>query len=148
MKFAEPFKAYWAESNVEAHLVADLLASNGIESFVEEEHTATSLWVMGRISQFHQSNIWIDRSSAPAAAEVIREFEERKKNRASAGSSPTRVLATCDECGKVTAFPETMNGTVQNCPHCSAFLDVGEVSWDADFEDVGETDSSSSDAQT
>jgi hypothetical protein len=36
------------------------------------------------------------------------------------------VEAVCEECGKVATFPTAQRGSVQECPHCRAFIDVGE----------------------
>jgi len=35
-----------------------------------------------------------------------------------------QVRATCSGCGQATDFPAGLVGTVQECPHCGAFLDV------------------------
>ena len=32
MKFKEPFKVYTAETNVEAHMIVNMLGANGIEA--------------------------------------------------------------------------------------------------------------------
>lgn len=36
----------------------------------------------------------------------------------------TAVQVTCEECGKASSFPAAQRGTVQDCPHCGASVDV------------------------
>lgn len=43
---------------------------------------------------------------------------------AAPGGVPIEVL--CEECGERTSFPAAQRGSVQECPHCGTFLDVGE----------------------
>lgn len=52
----------------------------------------------------------------------------RLTERPEAESSPeaARVDVRCEECGKETKFPAAERGSVQNCPHCGAYVDVGE----------------------
>ena len=92
-----------------------------------------SLWAFGTISQFHRPNVWIDKSTAGQAAELIRDFEERKRERLKPGESQTEIEVECEECGGKTFFAGTLNGTTQECSHCRAFVDVGTLDWDEDF---------------
>jgi hypothetical protein len=34
------------------------------------------------------------------------------------------VEVVCEECDKTSTFPAEERGSVQNCPHCGAYLDV------------------------
>jgi hypothetical protein len=70
------------------------------------------------------AGVYVSRSDAEQAVAVIREHERLQAERSS-GQGP-QVEATCDGCGKTAAFPTAQRGTVQNCPHCGAYLDVGE----------------------
>ncbi|MDO8943632.1 MAG: DUF2007 domain-containing protein [Desulfobacterales bacterium] len=135
MEFQDPLKIYTAASNIEAHMIVDVLEANGIAAFADEDQTGVSVWAFGTISQFHLPNIWIDRSTAAAAAEVIRDFEERKRRRENSEVGSSQIVMTCEKCGKVSSFPNNQNGTVQECSHCHAYLDVGELEWSEDFGD-------------
>lgn len=136
MQFKDPFKVYTAAGNLECHVIVEMLAANGIPAFAETDDSGASLWSFGIITQFHQPNVWIERSSADEAREWIRRFEETKRERDNPDASGTAIEVECDECGTKTAFPQSLKGTTQNCPECGAFLDVGPVDWDE--EEFGE----------
>ena len=54
----------------------------------------------------------------------------------SCGAAADTIEVTCDECGKRSKFPLAQKGSVQNCPHCHAYIDVGdEADADAWIED-------------
>ena len=135
MDFKEPFKVYTAASNVEAHQIVDMLGANGVPALADEDQSGVSLWSFGRISQFHLPNVWIEKSAAPQAAELIRRFEEDKRHLATSGAPDAQILIACEECGQTSIFPERLKGSTQDCSHCGAFMDIGAVEWD---EDVGE----------
>jgi len=136
MDFPNPFKIYWAESNVEAHTVVEALRANGIEAFADEDVSGASLWSLGRISQFHQPVVWVDESDAEQAARVVAEFDERKKSRVSGKSDAPDLEVTCEHCGTVSYFEASLDGTTQDCPKCGEFVDVG--TWEWEEEDIGE----------
>ncbi len=136
MKFAKPFKAYWAESNVEAHLVVQGLSTIGVEAFADEDVSGASLWGFGRIGQFHQPIVWIDESDAERAAAVVKEFEDKKQALARANANAADIEVPCEECEAVLFFPAAMNGTTQDCSQCGAYIDVGD--WDDDYEEAEE----------
>lgn len=133
MEFKQPVMLYTAATNVEAHVIVEMLHANGIPAHAVEDQSGVSLWMFGTISQFHQPNVWVDKSTAEKAAQLVRQFEDDKRERANpvAGIGETHV--ECEECGKTTTFPDTLNGTMQDCSHCSAYVDVGELPWSEDF---------------
>jgi hypothetical protein len=133
MEFKEPFKIYTAASNMEAHMIVSILNSEGVAAFADEDQSVVSLWAFGTIRQFHQPNVWIDKSNVQKAAELIRHFEEQKRNRENADSSGNELQVECEACGKMSTFPSSLDGTTQECSHCGAYIDVGELDWDEDF---------------
>ena len=83
-------------------------------------------------------------NQAPQATQLLEEQKERFVGRAerSAGT-PEEVEATCEACGKVTVFPGSDAGTVQNCAHCRAYLDVpggDDSDWLAEAEGAEEAE--------
>jgi len=138
MDFKEPVKIYTAASNVEAHMIVIMLDANGVPAFAEEDRSGVSLWAFGMISQFHQPNVWVDKPMAERAAELISRFEERKREREERDSSRGDIQVECEECGWITTFPASLNGTTQECSKCRAFVDVGEWDWDEHFGDPGD----------
>ncbi len=133
MDFKQPFRVYTAAGNVEAHLIVEMLVANGIPALAIEDQSGVSLWAMGTISQFHQPDVWIDKSTATQAIELIRQFEEVQRERIRPPASDNEIQAECEECGKLSTFPGSLNGTTQECSHCQAYMDVGELDWDEDF---------------
>ena len=130
MEFKEPFKIYTAENNLEAQMIVQMLGANGIAAFADEDQSGVSLWAFGTITQFHQPNVWIEKSATQSAAELIRRFEETKRVRENPGTGNSQIQVECEECGKISSFPDSLDGTTQECSHCQAYLDVGEVECD------------------
>jgi hypothetical protein len=46
------------------------------------------------------------------------------------------VEVDCEECGRRCEFPAEQNGSVQECPHCGAYLDVGDAGLPEDWADA------------
>ena len=122
--------AYTATSNIQAHIVAELLESNGIEAYVSEDETGVSLWAFGTINQFHRPDVWVDESSADRARGLIGEFEQKQRDRENAQPGTGQIDAVCESCGKSSKYPDSMKGTTQSCSHCRSYVDVGEFEWD------------------
>ena len=133
MGFQEPYKIYTADSNMESHLIVNMLRANGIDALAVEDQSGVSLWAFGRISQFHQPDIWIEKSDAEQAALLIRDFESAKQEQSLAANSTGDIRVECEECGKSSVFPQALDGPTQECSHCHAYVDVGELGWDDDF---------------
>lgn len=133
MDFKKPVIVYTAATNVEAQMIVEVLHANGIASHAVEDRSGVSLWVVGTISQFHQPNIWVDESTIQEAAGLIRDFEEEKRSRNTPVDGKGDIQVTCEDCGKSTSFPNSLEGTTQECRHCGAYVDVGDLPWEDDF---------------
>jgi len=133
MDFKEPTVVYIPSNNMEAHLVVDLLMSQGIPAMAVEDQSGASLWAFGTISQFHKPKVWVDASTAEAARALIVGYEQELQQRRLPASGPALIYVVCEECGKTTLFPESQNGTLQECPECYAYVDVGSLDWEEDF---------------
>ena len=134
--FNDPFAAYNAATNLEAHSVCLALQNAGINATVVEDVSVVGLWFGGTLP-FHNPQVWIERADAQRAAQVLREYENAEATHRAAENGESDhdeplINATCEECGKTSLFPESLIGTIQPCPHCSAFLDVGD---DPGFDD-------------
>lgn len=125
MNFSKPVVIYTAEKNIEAHMIVEMLVSNGIDAFADEDQSGVSLWALGTIGQFHRPQVWIDTLDSAQATVLVKDFEARKNQRLHPPSSDEAIDATCEECGKTTAFSAAVNGTVQSCPECGSYVDVG-----------------------
>lgn len=132
MDFDNPTIVFTAETNVESHLVVEMLRASGIEALAVEDQSGVSLWAFGTISQFHKPNVWVDTTDIDAAVVLVREFEKQKRTRNNTEGIGAPIVVTCEDCGKDTTFPGELNGTTQECAQCSAYLDVGEFEWNED----------------
>ena len=135
MDFKQPVAVYTAATNLDAHLIVVMLDSKGIAAYAVEDNSGVSLWAFGTISQFHRPKIMVEKSDLEKAAELIEIFEKENQQRREQAQATGEIEAVCEECGKPSSFPTSLDGTTQECPHCHAYLDVGEFSWDVD---VGE----------
>lgn len=133
MEFKQPVVAYTASGNIEAHLIVNMLHNNGISSLAVEDQSGVSLWELGRLNQFHKPEVWIDKPTEEKVRELILLYEANNRKRNNPGKGTGKIDAECERCGKSSTFLETLVGTIQNCLHCNAYIDVGELDWEDDF---------------
>jgi hypothetical protein len=139
VELRDPIVAYTAGGNLEAHLVADWLTSNGVDACAVEDNSGVNLFVFGTISQFHLPQVFIERSDTEKAAELLRQYEAKKHLRQQQVADAPAITSKCEQCGATSSFPASQNGTVQDCPKCRAFMDVGTIDWPYD-DDFGESE--------
>ncbi|EAQ77312.1 hypothetical protein [Blastopirellula marina] len=137
MDFKKPVIVYSAATNFEALLIVAMLHTNGVPAHAVEVQSGVSLWALGTIGQFHKPNIWIDEATQKEAADLIRDFEAKRKSRNAPVNGLADIKVICEDCGKTTSFPNSLDGTTQECRHCAAYVDVWDLGWDDDF---GETE--------
>jgi hypothetical protein len=143
MALRDPFAAYNAGSNVEAHMVCGLLQDAGIEATVIEDVSQVGVWVGGTVAEIHKPQVWIERDDIERARPILTDYERRNAERRAAergeGEAGPPIEVVCEECGKRSEFPAAQKGTVKNCPHCRAYIDVGdEVGFEGWDEAPGE----------
>ena len=142
MSLHDPIAAYNAESNMDAILAQRFLESEGVEAFVTEDNSLVGYWAFGRLPEIHKPQVWVSREDAERVGRLLAEYERRKRDRdAQHPVEPTTMIeVTCEECKQLAKFAGSLLGTVQNCPYCGSYLDVGEPAWPFD-EEFGEVDS-------
>lgn len=138
MDFKNPVVVYTAPTNLEAHVVVTMLFANDVPAHAVEDQSGASIWAFGTISQFHKPNVFVDQCNYDRAITLIAQYEEQQRARANAQANEEPIEARCEECGKSSMFPKSQSGSVQECPHCYAYMDVGEIEWDVDFEENDE----------
>ena len=143
-----PIAIFTASSNIRAHALCHVLEQSGIEAHVGEDYSLVGLWVGGTIPGIHSPKVWVDRAEAERAAAIIQQDEQRQRELRSdlpENAEAEQVQALCDECGNAAPFPAIQRGSVQECPHCGAYMDV------VDDDDVDsseqENDETAGDAQ-
>lgn len=127
MALRDPFAVYNAANNMEASFVRDALIAAGIEAFVTEDVSQVGTWVGGLVPEIHKPQVWVERSDAERATPILNGFERRKAELRGdvRGDSAAAIAVLCEGCGKEASFPAVQKGSVQQCPHCGAYVDVG-----------------------
>ncbi len=137
MGLVDPVKIYAAASNLEAQMIVRLLLSAGVEAFAGEDFSPAGMWLGGTLPGVFDAGVYVNRGDAEQAVAIIRQHERLEAERSN--EQGTEVESTCEDCGKTAAFPAAQRGTVQNCPHCGAYLDVAEgdlpSGWEVESED-------------
>jgi Putative prokaryotic signal transducing protein len=126
MVLRDPFAAYNAANNIEAHLVCNALREAGLDATVIEDVSAVGTWMFGLIPEVHKPQVWIERADVDRAKPVLDEFERQAAERRRVVADAPEIEVVCEECGERSLFPGNQYGSVQNCPRCSAFVDVGD----------------------
>lgn len=142
MAILNPVVAYNAANNAEAHLLCNYLEQNGIEAHATFDESVVGLWAFGTLPEIHKPQIWVDKANVEAAVSLLAEYERGRSQRNAAERSDFTtgsIDAVCEECGQTSTFAASKNGTTQDCSHCGAYMDVGDLPFD-EF-DSGEFDS-------
>jgi len=134
MKLTDPIAAYNADSNLDAQMAQRFLESHGVEAFAIEDHSVVGYWMLGTLPEIHKPQVWVTRADANRAGQLLAEYERLRaeRNAQRLADQPQTIEAQCEDCGKTSTFAGSLNGTVQECPHCHAYLDVGEFEWPSD----------------
>jgi hypothetical protein len=68
-------------------------------------------------------------------AERIEEMQALEARREARANREGTVTAVCEECGKSSDWPASAMGSTENCPHCTAYMDIPDPEDDwADFD--------------
>jgi len=65
-----------------------------------------------------------NESTAQRAKALLDEHDKERAQRSSVTPASGPLEVACDECGRENRFPAEARGTVQQCTHCGAHLDV------------------------
>src|SRR5262249_37349155 len=123
MAIRDPIAAYNAATNLEAQMVAAALRHAGLEANVVEDLSTAGIWLGGVVGEIHKPQVWIERADVERAKPVLDEFETQAAERKRAAADAPEIEVLCEECGERSLFPGNQYGSVQNCPHCRAFVD-------------------------
>jgi hypothetical protein len=127
MPLRDPIAVYNAANNLEAGFVRDALAAAGVEAYVTEDVSQVGTWAGGLVPELHKPQVWVERADAERAVPLLHEFESRAADLRDPGpgADGPPVEAVCEECGERATFPAAQLGSVQSCPHCGEYMDVG-----------------------
>lgn len=134
MKFNKPVVVYTSENNMEAHMIVEMLNANDIDALADEDQSGIAMWAMGTIGQFHRPQVWIDTSDSVKAIALVKQFEVKRKQRMYPSVRDQAVTGmvdgTCEKCETTTKFSAALDGTIQDCPKCGQYVDVGLLQQD------------------
>jgi rRNA maturation protein Nop10 len=129
MALTDPVAVYNAANNLEARMLSNLLNDAEIEAYSTEDVSPVGVCVFGLISEIHKPQVWTDRTNIERVKPILEDYERRQLQRQQAEANeaskgkPT-MEAICKECGHHSVFSIAQQGTVQDCPHCGAYMDV------------------------
>ena len=116
----------------------------GIKAEVQGENLNTlSLTAVNLISDsplwWAAPRILVLEEDAERAGQLLLEWEGRERTKAQEMEGMPPVEAVCENCGRNCSFPAAQRGSVQECPQCGGYIDVGDEE-SADEGDWGEAE--------
>jgi hypothetical protein len=126
MGLQEPVAVYNAGTNIEAVVVCEALVASGIEAHVVEDASPAGMWMFGLLPEIHKPQVWVDRSDVQAAEAVLTKYEQGREVDAAKVRESTLIPVQCEECGKHLVYTADREGSIETCPSCGAYVDVGE----------------------
>ena len=144
MELHDPVAIYTAASDLEAYEIVELLQGAEIPAQVIEDMNLLD----GLNPPVHAAKVWVASADLERATAVTQEYEARVQQRDLVHHVPVDlnsewIDARCDKCGTVTRYAPIQKGTVENCPNCYAFMDIGS---DVDFDDWNVIDAETDEA--
>lgn len=144
MPHRDPRCVHFARTMSEAVITVSTLVMHGIPARVIDEMTGGGL---GGLTVFGSDTaggiaVWVDDpAQADEARELLLEMKDQIIERSTRKESGP-LLVVCDKCGKEHEYEGAYRGTVQECPSCGHFLDIGEVeeSMDWNTAEIDEND--------
>jgi hypothetical protein len=109
-----------------------MLDDEGIEAYVTFDESVVGLGMLGPLAEIHKPQVWVDRSNLEKARPLLMKYEQRQRlqSRPAKGSAERErdvIEVVCEECGKTSHFGGSKSGTVQDCAHCGAYVDVEDI---------------------
>ena len=105
----------------EADILTAWLEEQGIEAMIiDRANSGAYLFGLTDLEGF--AIVAAEAAVAERAVKLLEEHNPPTKKR----GAGTKVAAKCEDCGKDTVFDGAMQGTVQECEHCGAYVDVPE----------------------
>lgn len=134
MNLDDPIAIHESKNHLGAVQVAEFLSSQGIQAFADEDDSLGG--GLGVFTSEPTFQVWVSREDGPKITALLAEFEsnavQQEMEQKPKATEP--ITAECEECGKPSVYEAEHDGTVQECPLCHSYVDVGELDWeDQDF---------------
>ena len=128
----DPKCVYVADNLGLAETTVVFLGQQGISAQVMNPMTLGGLvgltWLSPTGVSANGIEVWVDDpAQAEEARQLLQAHADSKAFKVEQAVRTGKVAAICDECGKPGVFPGSQLGSVQNCPHCGAYMDVVEA---------------------
>ncbi len=134
MAIKDPVALCNVATSEEAKGICQILGREGIEATVTEDATTSP---NGEATGGDRPRVIVDKESLQLATEFLHGFAQAQtlfRSRAgNEASAQAFVTCICEECGQSSTFTSTVMGSVQECPHCGKFMDVGAAGDDLDW---------------
>src|SRR5215471_14132146 len=129
-------EVYRAKNNLQASLLAQTLNEIGIQAHVQEgSDYSTAIEPLGTAYWSDAPRILVSAQQAELARQILLGWEEQKRQEEARAAEGSPIDVVCEACGKITSFPASQRGSVQNCAHCHAYVDVGQIEFaESDFD--------------
>ena len=131
MPYRDEHCVYSAVTMSEAVITAACLTTRGIPAKVMDAMTLGGLEGLTALVPGVSSRgieVWIDDlAQFDEARRILDELKTNIVERTAAGKQRGPVEMVCDKCGKPVKFKAEDYGTIQECPRCGNYMDVGEV---------------------
>ena len=121
MSYRDPKCVFVASNFGQANVVAGWLQGQGIPADVMNRETAGGLG-SPLLAATTGVEVWV--MDPAQTAEAIRLLGDHALELVTNKPTGPPLEVVCEECGQTSTFPAQQRGSVQNCPHCSAYLDV------------------------
>jgi hypothetical protein len=124
-------EVYRAKNGAQAHLLVMALEEAGIKAEIQgtifhpASATADNL-LTDAAPWWDAPRILVCAQDAERARRLLLEWEARERKKAQEAEASPPIEAVCEECGSRSSFPAAQRGSVQQCPQCGAYVDVGE----------------------
>ena len=140
MGLKDPVSVYLAANNDEARQVREICEQAGIEAYFTQDVSTVGLALLGPLSGVHDPRVWVEREDAERARAVVQVYEDRLRTLRGnpADSSAAPIDVECEDCGRVSSFAAALRGSVQECPHCLSYVDVGDMDDDGAWAEADE----------
>ncbi|MFO0792003.1 MAG: DUF2007 domain-containing protein [Pirellulales bacterium] len=141
MALRDPIAAYNAANNLEASIASEMLNAAGVEAHAVEDGSLVGYWAFGVLPEIHKPQVWIERADADKAKPLLEKFERDRAANKNAAETGEPISVVCEDCGKQAEFPASRLGAIETCPHCGAYVDVGDPTfegWEESAEDEAE----------
>lgn len=114
------------------------LESQGIESLLIDKTTLGISYGVSFSSADPNADgwqVWVkEESQIELAQQALAARKQKKQARAELGP----IHASCENCGQTSQFPGECRGTIQDCPFCKKYVDVGGVDEEFEWPDESE----------